>query len=52
MFHNIFFIINLDQETQETQYEYVSREYGLSLDIDFLTKDDGDFMSSAVKLSD
>ncbi|GBB97416.1 hypothetical protein RclHR1_02990017 [Rhizophagus clarus] len=48
-------IIRDDQEMQEaqgTQYKYVSLEYDLSLDIDFLVKDNGNFLGKAYKIDD
>jgi hypothetical protein len=37
---------------QETQHKYVSRQYDLFLDNDFLIKEDADFMNRALKLND
>ncbi|PKK68127.1 kinase-like protein [Rhizophagus irregularis] len=35
----------------ETQHKYISREYDLSLDIEFLIKNDGSFIDRAIRLS-
>lgn len=34
---------------QKTQHKYISREYDLSLDIEFLIKNDGYFKDRAIK---
>ncbi|PKY23726.1 hypothetical protein RhiirB3_216823 [Rhizophagus irregularis] len=47
----IFFNNNLDQEMQKTQHKYISREYDLSLDIEFLIKNDGSLIDRAIRLS-